>query len=180
NGEEKRMARTTTVEAPRQPKTLDEYLAWLQMLQAAGADLRPVAENLFREKFALQDALDKLKEHQEELREELETLLAPERYPAVITNVHCNGDTTVEVHGAGMRMQVAVHPDVDSEQLKIGARGLLSKSRNCLLSVEESGPSWHDIGTFEGYAGERRILVRHQEQLVAADVADDLLPVELH
>src|SRR5262249_41218797 len=108
------------------------------------------------------------------------TLLAPERYPAVITNVHCNGDTTVEVYGAGMRMQVAVHPDVDSEQLKIGARGLLSKSRNCLLSVEESGPSWHDIGTFEGYAGERRMRGRHQEQVVAADVADDLLPVELH
>jgi proteasome-associated ATPase len=159
--------------------TLEEHLAWLQMLAATGTDLRPVAENLFREKFALLDALEQVRDHQRQLRSEIESLCEPERYPAVITGVHCNGDTAVEVHGAGMRLQVAVHPSVAPELLRVGARAVLAKGRNCLLHVDDRRPPWHDVGTFEGRVDDRRILLRHQEQLVAADVADELAGVEL-
>ncbi|HJT78709.1 MAG TPA: AAA family ATPase [Gemmataceae bacterium] len=177
------MARTTA-EAPKQPaatppRTLEEHLAWLQVMSAAGMDLRPVAEGLFREKFALTEALVQVKAHQEKLREEIAALCEPEQYPAVVTGVHVNGEATVEVHGANMRMQVAVHPQVPRERLRVGARGLLSKSRNCLLQIEDDRPTWHDVGTFEDYVGDRRVLLRHQEQLVGADLADDLVPVRL-
>jgi proteasome-associated ATPase len=159
--------------------TLEEHLAWLHMLAATGTDLRPVAENLFREKFALLDALEQVRDHQRQLRSEIESLCEPEKYPAVITGVHCNGDTAVEVHGAGMRLQVAVHPSVVPEQLRVGARAVLAKGRNCILHVDDRRPPWHDVGTFEGRVDDRRILLRHQEQLVAADVADELAGVEL-
>src|SRR5262249_37921922 len=94
--------------APPAPRTLDEHLAWLQALEATGVSLRPVAENLFRERFALQAALDKVREHHRLLKEEIETLCEPENYPAVITNVHCNGRSTVEVHVSGMLLEVGV------------------------------------------------------------------------
>jgi proteasome-associated ATPase len=154
---------------------LDDYLAWVQALAASRANLLPVAETLLREKFALQEAVTQLRAHHEALREEIDTLCAPERYPAVITGVHRNGDLSVEVQGAGQRLCVAVHPDVDPDQLRVGARGLLTKGRNCLLEVRDDTAEWHEVGTFEGYTEDgRRLLIRHQEQLVAATPAEGL------
>src|SRR5262245_41741547 len=182
------MARSTTAEAgkpangqqTKPPRTLEEHLAWLDGIHAAGVDLKPVAENLFREKFALQGALDQVRQHQEQLRHEMEALLEPEHYPAVITGVQCNGSLAVEVHAAGMLLEVGVHPEVPQEQLRVGARGVLARSRNCLLHVRDVRPRWHDVGTFEAFTEDRRrILLRHQEQLVAATLTDELIGVEL-
>src|SRR5262249_56402111 len=120
------MARSTTAEAGKYsngqqpPRTLEEHLSWLDGLHAAGVDLKPVAENLFREKFALQGALDQLRQHQQQLRDEIEALLEPEHYPAVITGIQCNGSLAVEVHAAGMLLEVGVHPEVPQEQLRVG------------------------------------------------------------
>jgi proteasome-associated ATPase len=156
------------------PAKLDEYLAWVHALAAAGRNLLPVTETVLREKFALQDAVDQLRAHHEALREELEALCAPERYPAVITGVHRNGALSVEVHGAGQRLRVAVHPDIDPDQLRVGVRGLLAKGRNCLLEVDNGSPEFHEVGTFEGYTEGGLLLIRHQEQLVVAAPTEEL------
>jgi proteasome-associated ATPase len=157
------------------PANLDEYLACVHALAASKASLLPVAENLLREKFALQEAVTQLRAHHEALREEIDTLCSPERYPAVITGVRRNGELSVEVHGAGQRLCVAVHPGVDPDQLRVGARGLLTRGRNCLLEVADDTPEWHEVGTFEGYTEDgRRLLLRHQEQLVVATPSEEL------
>src|SRR5262249_48237015 len=108
--------RTTTAEASKQPpngappppptpRTLEEHLAWVETPEANGVDLKPVAQTLSREKFALHGAIDELRRHHEKLREEIETLLEPEHYPAVITGVSLNGELAVEVHAAGMFLE---------------------------------------------------------------------------
>lgn len=181
---------TQTPEAPAQPappaapvnlRTLDDHLKWLALAVATGADLRVVCENLMREKFKLLDGFKELKAHQEVLRREIQALVEPENYLAVITSVHNNGSRCVEVHaGGGMTMQIGIHPDVPDEHLRVGARCVLSKSRNCLLRVEHGPGVWNEIATFESHTPDpRRILLKHQEQLVAATVSDDLLGVEL-
>lgn len=160
--------------------TQDEYLAWVDQLVDDGADLQPLVTMLVQEKFATQEALETVRLHQQELREEIEALCAPEQYPVVITGIHETGRFTVEVACAGARLRVAVHPDVPREQLFIGARGLLSQKRNCLLHVYEAKAEWSDVGTFEEYLpGRDRMLVRYQEQLVAVRVAESLRDVEL-
>lgn len=167
--------------APVNLRTLEDHLKWLGLASAAGADLRIVCENLMREKFKLLDGFDQLKTHQEALRREIQALVEPENYLAVITAVHNNDTRCVEVHGGGgMAMQVGIHPDVPVEHLRVGARCVLSKSRNCLLRVEHGPGVWNEIATFEGHTPDpRRILLKHQEQLVAATVSDDLLGTEL-
>jgi proteasome-associated ATPase len=137
-----------------------------------GADLRPLAEGLLRENHGLRSALADVREKQNGLREEIASLTAPEQYLAVITAVHPSG---VEVFGGGVRLRVSIHPDVKPEALRVGARGLLSRSRNCLLQVNGTHREWQDVGTFESYTEDgRRILLRHQEQFVVATPADAL------
>jgi proteasome-associated ATPase len=162
------------------PQTLEEHVAWVEAMRATGTDLGPLVHNLLKEKFTLQEALAEVRARQEELREEIEALCAPEQYPAVITGVHTNGRTAVEVAAGGARLRVAVHPDVPAEQLRVGARGVLSKMRNCLLQVDGDNGEWAEVGAFEAYLPEpRRMLVRHQEQLIAVGAAEELDAVEL-
>jgi proteasome-associated ATPase len=165
---------------PAPPQTPEEYLAWVESLSAAGADLKPLVHGLLKEKFQLQGALEDVREHQEELRQEMAALCAPEHYPAVITGVHPNGQMAVEVAAGGARLQVAVHPDVPPEELRVGARGLLARERNCLLKVYGFNREWQDIGSFESYLPDRsRLLLRHQEQLMAVTISDELAGTEL-
>jgi proteasome-associated ATPase len=161
------------------PPSLDDQLAWLASL-GSRANLRPLAEALLRDKFALQQALTEVRQHQEELRIRLEALAAPEHYPATITAEPADGEDTVEVFGAGMLLRVAVHPEVPRERLCVGACGLLSRGRNCLVHVDGYHPRWQDVGAFEGYDhAHERLLLRHHEQLVTAFPTPALARLEL-
>ncbi|HWG47325.1 MAG TPA: AAA family ATPase, partial [Gemmataceae bacterium] len=176
----KRGATTAEPQAASAPETLEEALAWVAELSDGGANLRFVAEGLLREKFALHAAIAHFKEQRSKLREKVEALTAPEHYPAVITSVHCNGQAAVEVYGGGTRLEVAVDPEIPRERLRVGARGLLSRTRNCLVEVDQAPHEWSEVGTFEGYLDDRkRLLLRYQEQLLAATASDDLADEEL-
>jgi proteasome-associated ATPase len=165
---------------PAPPKTLEEYQAWVESLDDAGADLLPLVHGLLREKFELQASLDEVRLHQEALREEMAALCAPEQYPAVITGVHANSRSAVEVAAGNTRLHVAVHPDVPRDELRVGVRGLLSRESNCLLKVYGPNADWQDIGSFESYLPDgRRMLLKHQEQLVAVTAAAELLDADL-
>lgn len=166
--------------ASEMPKTLDEYQAWIDSLHAAGANLQPLLHGLLKEKFQLQEALEEVRLHHEALREEMAALCAPPQYPAVITRVAVNGQTTVEVAAGEARLHVAVHPEVRREDLRVGARGLLSHERNCLLRVCGPDSDWTDVGSFESYFPDgRRMLLKYQEQLIAVRATEELLDMEL-
>jgi proteasome-associated ATPase len=175
------MATTRTrTNAAAPPRTLEDYQTWVESLRAAGADLAPLINGLAREKFELQVALDEVRLHHEALREEMTALCAPAHYPAVITGVHANGQTAVDVAAGEMHLQVSVHPDVPRDELRVGIRGLLSRERNCLLKVYGPNTDWQDVGSFEGYLpGGGRMLLKHQDQLLAVTVTEELLDVEL-
>jgi proteasome-associated ATPase len=160
--------------------TREGYLAWVETLVDDGADLHPLVNMLVQEKFETQTALEKVRAHQEMLRGEIEALCMPEQYPVIITAIHHDRPVTVEVAGNGGRLRVALHPDVPHGELRVGARGLLSQKRNCLLRLCGSRAEWSDVGTFEEYLpGRERMLLRHQEQLVAVGLAEPMRGVEL-
>jgi proteasome-associated ATPase len=173
------VTRNGAAPASETPRTLNEHLKWVQKLVAEGQDLQPLVISLFEEKFQLHQVIKEVRAHQEAMREEITALCAPECYPVVITAVPASGET-VEVATGGGRVRVAIHPEVDQSQLRIGVRGILTKARNCLMAIEESGNEWMDVGTFESYLPEEgRMLLRYQEQLIAVTGTEDLATVEL-
>lgn len=120
------------------------------------------------------------KQINEEIREEIEALCEPENYPGVITDVEQNGKLLVQVQIPGMApVRAVVHPDVEPERVRIGKLGHLTKARNCLIDVTDEAPPWKDVGTFEEYLDGQRILVNHQQRLIALTLSDDLRDVPL-
>jgi proteasome-associated ATPase len=134
------------------------------------------AEQLLVENMALRGEVDKARIMLQEMREEMDKLTAPEHYLGVITAVEWGEPMHVEVHVIGMSpVRAEVHPSVDQDQVRVGAVGYLSRTRNCLMDARDETPPWKDVGVFEEYFDDdRRILVRHQEQLVALALAESL------
>lgn len=160
--------------------TLEGYLAWVEQLAEGGADLHALVTSLVTEKFQTQDALEQVRQHQESLRNEIEALCTPEQHPVIITSVHLDGRPTAEVAGPVGRLRVAVHPDVPLDRLAVGTRALISQKRNCLLAVCDARAEWTDVGTFEDFLpGGERMLVRHQEQLIAVALSEEFRGTEL-
>jgi proteasome-associated ATPase len=169
----------STRPSPRRPSalppgTLEDRLTLIDRLGSSSSDVRFLAQELARESDGLHQTLDELREIQSQLKDKLNALCAPEHYPAIITAVRNPAERMVEVFGANVFLEVAVHPDVPAERLCVGARGVLSQGRNCLLEVDGVSPRWQDVAVFEGYHSERRLLLRHQEQLVVATASDEL------
>jgi proteasome-associated ATPase len=157
-------------------QTLEDWETWIETLVDDGADLQPLVNLLVQEKFQTQEVLTTVREQQRILREEIESLLAPEQYPVIITAVYPGTFPTVEVASCNARLRVAVHPKVNKERLCVGARGLLSSKKNCLIYASEERPEWSDVATFEEFLPgcEDRLLVKHQEQLIALRAAPGL------
>lgn len=156
-----------------------QRVEFLQSLR--GRQLPAFVDSLMEENQRLKAVLEAVTAKQEELRQKLASLCAPEHYLVVITKVTNNGSLRVEVatHG-GSRVQVAVHPDVARDGLVVGRRGIVSKDRNCLLHLEEAEPEWQDVAVFEDHLdGRRRMLLKDQDQLVAVTRADQLASAEL-
>ncbi len=111
-------------EAPGRVRALEERL-----LEAKGQLSHAAAQN---EKltFTLQQA----KEQIAALREEVDKLTQP---PAAYgTYLQSNDDGSVDVYASGRKMRVALHPDIDLEELRKGQEVVLNESLNVVLARE--------------------------------------------
>jgi ATP-dependent 26S proteasome regulatory subunit len=119
---------------------------------------------------------------QAKIQAEVESLTKPERHPVCVMSVFEEGqERMAEVAGAnGMRLVVNVHPDVSPDRLRTGARGVLSRERNCLLSISDIPCEWKHVGQFEEWLPDRLgMLVRVHEQLLRLSCVEGLLGTDL-
>jgi proteasome-associated ATPase len=164
------------------PENSDELRAWLDLLRRNGwlaPQLFPAFQKLLHDNAELKDKLQNLQDIQESLRAKLTALTEPELYPAIITDVRRNGRLAVEVALANARLDVAVHPDVDPDDLQIGVKARLTQSRNCVVEVAEDPSEWSEIGEFVNWSGGDHIVLRHQGSPKRLRVTDELLGIEL-
>ncbi|MDQ1395452.1 MAG: proteasome-associated ATPase [Acidimicrobiaceae bacterium] len=116
-------------EAPKRVRTLEEKL-----LETKGQLAQAVSQN---EKLTY--TLREAREHIAALREEVDKLTQPpSAYGTFLTT---NDDGTVDVFSGGRKMRVALHPELDTLELKRGQEVVLNESLNVVLArgVEVSG-----------------------------------------
>jgi proteasome-associated ATPase len=130
-------------ELREQAMTLEEEVAFLRRkLQDAPKRVRTLEERLLETKGQLAQAvsqneklsytLREAREHIAALREEVEKLTQPPS--AYGTLLGRNEDGTVDVFSGGRKMRVAIHPDLDDEELERGAEVVLNESLNVVLA----------------------------------------------
>src|SRR3979409_927723 len=121
--------RRRLADAPKRQRALEERL-----LETKGQLAQAVSQN---EKLSY--TLREAREHISELREEVEKLTQPPS--AYGTFLARNDDGTGDVFSAGRKMRVALHPELDTEDLRRGQEVVPNESLNVVLarSTEVSG-----------------------------------------
>jgi proteasome-associated ATPase len=154
-------------EAPKRVRTLEERL-----LETKGQLAQAVSQN---EKLSY--TLREAREHISELREEVEKLTQPPS--AYGTYLARNDDGTIDVFSGGRKMRVALHPELEGEELRRGQEVVLNESLNVVLarSTEISG----DVVTLKELLddGQRALIVGRADEERVVELADQLHGVKL-
>src|SRR6188508_730560 len=109
-------------DAPKRVRTLEERL-----LETKGQLAQAVSQNE-----RLSATLREAREHIAALREEVEKLTMPPS--AYGTYLGTNDDGTVDIFTAGRKMRVALHPEIEGEELRRGQEVVLNESLNVVLA----------------------------------------------
>ena len=161
--EEVAVLRQRLQDAPKRVRTLEERL-----LETKGQLAKAVSQN---EKLTY--TLREAREHISALRDEVDKLTQPPS--AYGTLLGRNDDGTVDVFSGGRKMRVALHPEIESEELSRGQEVVLNESLNVVLSRVGDGTG--EVVTIkEVLAGGRRALIvgRADEERVV-ELATELI-----
>jgi proteasome-associated ATPase len=154
-------------DAPKRVRTLEERL-----LETKGQLAQAVSQN---EK--LSATLREAREHIGALREEVEKLTMPPS--AYGTYLGTNDDGTVDIFTAGRKMRVALHPEIESTELRRGQEVVLNESLNVVLarSADVAG----EFVTFKELLddGKRALVIGRADEERVCELADELQDVRL-
>jgi proteasome-associated ATPase len=128
-------------DAPKRVRTLEERL-----LETKGQLAQAVSQN---EK--LTATLREAREHIAALREEVEKLTMPPS--AYGTYLGTNEDGTVDIFTAGRKMRVALHPEIEGDELRRGQEVVLNESLNVVSPAAESRARSSSQGAARGRPG---------------------------
>ncbi len=154
-------------DAPKRVRTLEEKL-----LETKGQLAQAISQN---EKLTY--TLREAREHIAALRDEVDKLTQPPS--AYGTFLNKNDDGTVDVLSAGRKMRVALHPELEKDELSRGDEVALNESLNVVLA--RAGERQGEVVTLkEVLDDERRAMVvgRADEERVV-ELAESLIGVKL-
>jgi proteasome-associated ATPase len=150
-------------DAPKRVRTLEERL-----LETKGQLAQAVSQN---EK--LSATLREAREHIAALREEVEKLTMPPS--AYGTYLGTNDDGTVDIFTAGRKMRVALHPEIEIDDLKRGQEVVLNESLNVVLArgADIAG----EVVTFKELLedGKRALIVGRADEERVCELSDELI-----
>ena len=154
-------------DAPKRVRTLEERL-----LETKGQLAQAVSQN---EK--LSATLREAREHIAALREEVEKLTMPPS--AYGTYLGTNDDGTVDIFTAGRKMRVAVHPELETKELRRGQEVVLNESLNVVLARNSDLAG--EIVTFKELLPDRTraMVVGRADEERVCELADELLHEKL-
>src|SRR5215831_3348739 len=154
-------------DAPKRVRTLEERL-----LETKGQLAQAVSQN---EK--LSATLREAREHIAALREEVEKLTMPPS--AYGTYLGTNEDGTVDIFTAGRKMRVAVHPELETDDLRGGQEVVLNDSLNVVLARNSEIAG--EIVTFKEMLPDRTraMVVGRADEERVCELAEELMSERL-
>ncbi len=154
-------------EGPGRVQSLEERL-----LEAKGQMAQAVSQN---EKLTY--TLQQAKEHIAALRDEVDKLTQPPS--AYGTFLERNEDGTVDVFSGGRKMRVALHPEIEGDEIHRGQEVVLNESLNVVLA--RRGEDAGEIVTFRDLLddGRRAIITGRADEERVVELADSLKGVHL-
>ena len=154
-------------DAPKRVRTLEERL-----LETKGQLAQAMSQN---EK--LSATLREAREHIAALREEVEKLTMPPN--GYGTFLGANDDGTVDIFSAGRKMRVALHPEIELDELQVGHEVVLNESLNVVLA--RGGERQGEVVTFKELLaeGDRALVVGRADEERVAELAASLLDTPL-
>jgi proteasome-associated ATPase len=154
-------------DAPKRVRTLEEKL-----LETKGQLAQAVSQN---EKLTY--TLREAREHIAALREEVDKLTQPPSAYGTLLGV--NDDGTVDVFSAGRKMRVALHPDLDVDELQRGQEVVLNESLNVVMARgrEISGEVVVLQDVLED--GKRAMITGRADEERVVELADSLVGTKL-
>jgi proteasome-associated ATPase len=154
-------------DAPKRVRTLEERL-----LETKGQLAQAVSQN---EKLTY--TLREAREHIAALREEVDKLTRPPS--AYGTLLGRNDDGTVDVYSGGRKMRVALHPELENEELSRGSEVVLNESLNVVLA--RSGELTGEVVTLKELLddGARALIMGRADEERVAELADSLIGEKL-
>jgi proteasome-associated ATPase len=154
-------------DAPKRVRTLEERL-----LETKGQLAQAVSQN---EK--LSATLREAREHIAALREEVEKLTMPPS--AYGTFLGVNDDGTADIFTAGRKMRVALHPELEVDELRRGQEVVLNESLNVVLArtAEIAG----EVVTLKEVLddGQRALVIGRADEERVCELADEVRDVKL-
>jgi proteasome-associated ATPase len=165
--EEVTSLRRKLADAPKRVRTLEERL-----LEAKGQLAQAVSQN---EKLSY--TLREAREHIAALREEVDKLTQPPSAYGVV--VGKNDDGTIDVLSSGRKMRVALHPEIDVEELQRGQEVVLNESFNVILARRPDVAG--EVVTLKEVMedGVRAMVVGRADEERVCELSDDLRGVRL-
>lgn len=155
------------LEAPARVRTLEE-----RMLETKGQLTQAVSHNE-----RLSATLREAREHIAALREEVEKLTMPPS--AYGTYLGKNEDGTVDIFSAGRKMRVALHPELESLELRRGQEIVLNESLSVVLA---RGPETQgEVVIFKELLadGRRALIVGRADEERVCELADELIGLKI-
>lgn len=155
------------LEAPARVRTLEE-----RMLETKGQLTQAVSQNE-----RLSATLREAREHIAALREEVEKLTMPPS--AYGTYLGKNDDGTVDIFSAGRKMRVALHPELESLELRRGQEIVLNESLSVVLA---RGPETQgEVVIFKELLadGRRALIVGRADEERVCELADELIGIKI-
>ncbi len=160
--EELSALRKRVQDAPKRVRTLEEKL-----LETKGQLAQAVSQN---EKLTY--TLREAREHIAALRDEVDKLTQPPS--AYGTFLAKNDDGTVDVYSAGRKMRVALHPELEDEELKRGDEVALNESLNVVLA--RNADRQGEVVTLKEILddGIRAIITGRSDEQRVVEISDEL------
>lgn len=154
-------------DAPKRVRTLEERL-----LETKGQLTQAVSQN---EKLSY--TLRESRDYIAALRDEVGKLTKPPS--AYATLLGRNDDGTVDVHATGRKMRVEVSPNLDAEDLTMGAEVVLNEAYNVVMARTPDGSG--ELVSFKEFLadGTRALVVGRADEERVAQIADGLRGVPI-